>query len=68
MTVVQLPEAATTLAAVAVSVEPEGGSLQPTTKPIAMVTLQVAIQAAASTVYSASYLFSREPRLKERNP
>ncbi len=40
MTVVQLPEAATTLAAVAVSVEPEGGSLQPTTKPIAMVTLQ----------------------------
>jgi anti-sigma-K factor RskA len=40
MTVVRLPEAATTLAAVAVSVEPEGGSLQPTTKPIAMVTLQ----------------------------
>jgi len=40
MTVVRLPEAATTLAAVAVSVEPEGGSQQPTTKPIALVTLQ----------------------------
>lgn len=39
MTVVSLPEAATTLAAVAVSIEPEGGSLQPTTKPLAMVTL-----------------------------
>jgi anti-sigma-K factor RskA len=39
MTIVPLPEAATTLAAVAVSVEPEGGSQQPTTKPIAMVTL-----------------------------
>jgi anti-sigma-K factor RskA len=39
MTVVRLPEAATTLAAVAVSIEPEGGSAQPTTKPIAMVTL-----------------------------
>jgi anti-sigma-K factor RskA len=39
MTVVQLPEAATTLAAVAVSIEPEGGSQQPTSKPIAMVAL-----------------------------
>ncbi|MGA8576516.1 MAG: anti-sigma factor [Candidatus Cybelea sp.] len=37
--VVSLPEAATTLAAVAVSVEPAGGSMQPTTKPIALVTL-----------------------------
>ena len=37
--VVRLPEAATTLAAVAVSVEPEGGSKQPTTKPIALVAL-----------------------------
>lgn len=40
MTVVRLPEAATTLAAVAVSVEPEGGSKQPTSKPIAMISLQ----------------------------
>ncbi len=40
MTVVRLPEAATTLAAVAVSIEPEGGSQQPTSKPIAMVSLQ----------------------------
>jgi anti-sigma-K factor RskA len=40
MTVVRLPEAATTLAAVAVSVEPEGGSQQPTSKPIAMISLQ----------------------------
>jgi hypothetical protein len=39
MTVVPLPEAATTLAAVAVSIEPEGGSQQPTSKPIAVVTL-----------------------------
>ena len=39
VTVVRLPEAATTLAAVAVSVEPVGGSKQPTTKPIAMVRL-----------------------------
>jgi anti-sigma-K factor RskA len=39
MTVVRLPEAATTLAAVAVSIEPEGGSQQPTSKPIAMVAL-----------------------------
>jgi anti-sigma-K factor RskA len=36
---VRLPEAATTLAAVAISVEPEGGSKQPTTKPIALVAL-----------------------------
>ncbi len=36
---VRLPAQATTLAAVAVSVEPEGGSQQPTTKPIAMVRL-----------------------------
>jgi anti-sigma-K factor RskA len=39
MTVVRLPEAATTLAAVAVSIEPAGGSQQPTSKPIAMVAL-----------------------------
>jgi anti-sigma-K factor RskA len=39
MTVVRLPEAATTLAAVAVSIEPQGGSRQPTSKPIAMVSL-----------------------------
>jgi anti-sigma-K factor RskA len=39
MTVVPLPEAATTLAAVAVSIEPEGGSEQPTSKPIAVVAL-----------------------------
>ncbi|MBV8723753.1 MAG: anti-sigma factor [Candidatus Eremiobacteraeota bacterium] len=38
-TLVALPEAATTLAAVAISVEPEGGSLQPTSKPIALVAL-----------------------------
>jgi anti-sigma-K factor RskA len=37
--VVRLPETATTIAAVAVSVEPEGGSKQPTTKPIAMVRI-----------------------------
>ena len=36
---VQLPEAATTIAAVAVSVEPTGGSQQPTTKPIALVRI-----------------------------
>jgi Anti-sigma-K factor rskA/Putative zinc-finger len=40
MTVVRLPVAATTLAAVAVSIEPEGGSMQPTSKPIALVSLQ----------------------------
>jgi anti-sigma-K factor RskA len=38
-TVVRLPETATTLAAVAVSVEPAGGSKQPTTKPIALVRI-----------------------------
>jgi len=38
-TVVRLPETATTLAAVAVSVEPTGGSKQPTTKPIALVRI-----------------------------
>jgi anti-sigma-K factor RskA len=38
-TVVRLPEAAAGIAAVAVSVEPEGGSAQPTTKPIAVVTI-----------------------------
>ncbi len=38
-TVVRLPEAATGIAAVAVSVEPKGGSKQPTTKPIALVTI-----------------------------
>jgi anti-sigma-K factor RskA len=37
--VVRLPEVATTVAAVAVSVEPEGGSQQPTTKPIALVKI-----------------------------
>jgi len=37
--VIRLPEAVTTLAAVAVSNEPEGGSRQPTTKPIAMVRI-----------------------------
>lgn len=37
--VVRLPEAAPTVGAVAVSVEPEGGSKQPTTKPIALVRL-----------------------------
>jgi anti-sigma-K factor RskA len=36
---VRLPEAATAIAAVAVSVEPEGGSKQPTTKPIAVVRI-----------------------------
>ncbi len=36
---VKLPESATNIAAVAVSVEPEGGSLQPTTKPIAVVKI-----------------------------
>jgi anti-sigma-K factor RskA len=39
-TLVRLPEAATAVAAVAVSVEPEGGSTQPTTKPIAVVNLR----------------------------
>lgn len=38
-TVVRLPESATALAAVAVSVEPAGGSKQPTTKPIALVRI-----------------------------
>jgi anti-sigma-K factor RskA len=38
-TVVRLPETATTLVAVAVSVEPVGGSKQPTTKPIALVRI-----------------------------
>jgi anti-sigma-K factor RskA len=37
--VVRLPEAATSIAAVAVSVEPQGGSKQPTTKPIAVVRI-----------------------------
>jgi anti-sigma-K factor RskA len=37
--IVRLPVAATTIAAVAVSVEPEGGSRQPTTKPIALVRI-----------------------------
>ncbi len=40
MTVVRLPDAATTLAAVALSIEPAGGSQQPTSKPIAMISLQ----------------------------
>ncbi|MGC1380837.1 MAG: anti-sigma factor [Candidatus Baltobacteraceae bacterium] len=38
-TVVRLPQSAANVAAVAVSVEPAGGSLQPTTKPIAIATL-----------------------------
>lgn len=37
--VVRLPEPATRVAAVAVSVEPMGGSQQPTTKPIALVKM-----------------------------
>lgn len=36
---VRLPQAATTIAAVAVSVEPAGGSQRPTTKPIALVRI-----------------------------
>ncbi|MBV9334158.1 MAG: anti-sigma factor [Candidatus Eremiobacteraeota bacterium] len=36
---VRLPESATNIAAIAVSVEPDGGSLQPTTKPIAVVRI-----------------------------
>ncbi|HEY2473518.1 MAG TPA: anti-sigma factor [Candidatus Cybelea sp.] len=39
MTVVRLPESALAVSAVAVSIEPAGGSTQPTTKPIAVVTL-----------------------------
>lgn len=38
-TVVRLPEAVSAVAAVAVSIEPEGGSTQPTTKPIAVVNI-----------------------------
>lgn len=38
-TVVRLPAAPVTLAAVAVSIEPTGGSKQPTSKPIAVVKL-----------------------------
>ena len=37
--VVRLPESGTNIAAVAVSVEPAGGSQQPTTKPIAVVAI-----------------------------
>ena len=37
--VMRLPQPATTVAAVAVSVEPAGGSQQPTTKPIALVRI-----------------------------
>jgi len=37
--VLRLPESATNVVAVAVSVEPEGGSQQPTTKPIALVKI-----------------------------
>lgn len=36
---VSLPQAATTVAEVAVSIEPDGGSAQPTTKPLMVVTL-----------------------------
>ncbi|HEY2554736.1 MAG TPA: anti-sigma factor [Candidatus Cybelea sp.] len=39
VTVVRLPESALDVAAVAVSVEPAGGSKQPTSKPIALATL-----------------------------
>jgi anti-sigma-K factor RskA len=39
LAVVRLPEAAANIAAVAVSVEPQGGSRQPTTKPIALVRI-----------------------------
>ena len=39
VTVVRLPESALGVAAVAVSVEPAGGSKQPTSKPIAVATL-----------------------------
>jgi anti-sigma-K factor RskA len=38
-TIVRLPEAATAVAAVAVSVEPDGGSKAPTSKPIAVVNI-----------------------------
>lgn len=38
--VIALPEPATNLSAVAVSVEPTGGSLQPTTKPLFVRTLE----------------------------
>lgn len=38
-TIVRLPESASGVTAVAVSVEPEGGSLQPTSKPIAIAVL-----------------------------
>ncbi len=38
-TLIRLPESAETIAAVAVSVEPDGGSKQPTSKPIAVVAL-----------------------------
>lgn len=37
--VLRLPQSATNVVAVAVSVEPEGGSQQPTTKPIALVKI-----------------------------
>jgi anti-sigma-K factor RskA len=39
VTVLRLPAQATAVTAVAVSVEPEGGSKQPTTKPIAVVRI-----------------------------
>jgi anti-sigma-K factor RskA len=39
VTMVEIPASAQSLAAVALSVEPEGGSLKPTTKPIALVKL-----------------------------
>jgi anti-sigma-K factor RskA len=39
VTVVRLPESALTTTAVAVSVEPAGGSQQPTTKPVAFVRI-----------------------------
>lgn len=39
MTIIEIPASAQSLAMVALSVEPEGGSLKPTTKPIALVKL-----------------------------
>jgi anti-sigma-K factor RskA len=38
-TTIEIPAIAQSLAAVAVSVEPAGGSAQPTTKPVAIIKL-----------------------------
>jgi anti-sigma-K factor RskA len=40
LAVIALPDSATNLVAVAVSVEPDGGSAQPTTKPLFVRTLE----------------------------